>query len=480
MPAGPRVLVVTTFHRYFMKHLLVVSAIFVAAISAPLILVVVGVQVPPSLLYSAMAWPILYGVVPTTIYFILPLAVAIAITWCYAALVADSAHVALYSARLSLISILSPAIVIASGATAVGLLISCVIAPHGVGRIHDVVHLISHGLVPSLLEPNHFYEADGGRQAFEFERWVGENKIEDVFVWRARSRDGEIEQRAIVAKYGEFLETEQETVLALSNGHIQTYGSDSAKPSIVEFDTILQNVGSGVKALPPRNWIGMFELSTPRLLTVFFNPESVGGTTTRWASEALKRFGTPFLALSHTLLGLGLVMMWSRQPRRARLPEWFYLILLAAHGLYLANAEGTIHVDARIGWIAAFSIILEAAIGMLLLRSHVSLNSGSWHRMHKDLPLGDAAHDGPHQLMARVVADQREWSRNETIENPAAYSGEAHAGWPPRTCDTQRSFPDPKGAGHALRDLVPRLGTDLETQSELLEPRDSMSGATCE
>jgi lipopolysaccharide export LptBFGC system permease protein LptF len=83
---------VTTFHRYLAKRLLAASGIATLAVAAPLILTVVGIEVPASLLYSKLAWPILYGIVPTALYFILPVVVSIAITWCYGALVGDFAH----------------------------------------------------------------------------------------------------------------------------------------------------------------------------------------------------------------------------------------------------------------------------------------------------------------------------------------------------------------------------------------------------
>jgi hypothetical protein len=108
---------VTTFHRHLVRRRIAASGLAALAADALLILTVFSIEVPASLLYSKLAWPILYGFVPTTLYFILPF--ALAITWCYGALVRDFAHVILYGPRMSIYSIIGLAVAVASGAAAV-------------------------------------------------------------------------------------------------------------------------------------------------------------------------------------------------------------------------------------------------------------------------------------------------------------------------------------------------------------------------
>ena len=189
-----------------------------------------------------------------------------------------------------------------------------------------------------------------------------------------------------MAKAGEFLETEQETVLALSNGYIEVRKRGSNDLSVAKFDTIVQRFGWGGTNLPVRNWTGMFELNTfdflGRLAELERNPEM----RTHWFSEAFKRLGVPALAISHTLLGLGLAMMRRGSPRSDQLPYAYYFVLALTHILFIATAEGVIRMNLQMGWILAAIVPLEAVIGTVLIAWNSGVLGGR-HPRSTALPL---------------------------------------------------------------------------------------------
>lgn len=370
----------TVIHRHFFERLLAATAIAVLGICGPLILLSIFYHVPTSVLYSDLIWSVIYGIVPTTVFLTLPVAVAIACTWFYARLASDFVVAALYSARFSTASVILPAVVVSMVAAGMVLVLSCIVAPHSVGHTHDVLHILKYNLSPGMLEPERVYKLDEGRRAISFQKWLDKSWVEGVFLQEQVQEKNE--EHTIIAEKGEFIAFEQQTFLALYSGFIQIRNLKNRTLETVEFNQLTQMTGLRGASPPKRDWVGIFELDTPDFIRAYTPAQADRGNAIRWASEAIKRFCIPLLAIVHTLLGLGMVLAWGTvvQDDDWRL-EMFYGVILSVHSLVLVVAEGAINIDVRLGWLAIAIIIAEAAVALVL----INLN---WLRFYLSRPGG--------------------------------------------------------------------------------------------
>jgi lipopolysaccharide export system permease protein len=322
-------------------------------------------DVPTPLLYSMQIWSILSGLMPTEVYLVLPVCVAVAVIWWYDTLVSDRAVEALYSAGHSPLGVALPAIVTAILAAALGLYISNVAAPNGMKRLQDLIYQFEHSLSPNVLEPNKFYGLDHDRRLISFERRIDDSTISNVFL-REIVNGGD--ERIIIAAAGQFFQTDQESYLYLSDGVIQTVERGDTKPAIMNFNRIWISTGLRGTALPRRNWHNVYELGPLAFLEEFKDLKKDPTRTERWASEALKRFGAPILTIAYVLLGLGLLLPELGICRDA----WWRVHALCGlvvfnHAAIMLTADGATTIDARIAWIIAFVMVVEIIAGIVLV-----------------------------------------------------------------------------------------------------------------
>lgn len=305
---------ISTIQLYLTKRLMFASFVAMLAIFFPVLMIQLLSQLPKSALSSELLWPALAGLAPTIFYITLPAVVGIANTWSYSELSSEGTLTILYSAGLSVLNVRVPAFIVALIAVAMGYVTSCVLSPQGATQLENVLYVIENDLSPSLIEPGRFYRLNNGRRVIQYKERLGKNWISGVFM---REIDDNGEEQIIFANDAIFERRENESWLILRNGHIQYHKPKTAEDDVVAFTQIIRPTGLAGKKFPKRKWTGFFEMRMTDFLDHYAKAKQDPRQASQWASEALERFGIPFLALAHTMLGLALVNLWGGSTGRS-------------------------------------------------------------------------------------------------------------------------------------------------------------------
>jgi lipopolysaccharide export system permease protein len=351
-------------HRHLTKRLLFAVFLTLVGLVAPLTLVSLFGHLPPAVLYTEFVWPALFGIAPAILYLTLPIAVGVATTWYYGHLLSESTLPVLYSAGFSVLSVSAPAIFVGVLGTVLGYSLSCYVAPLAARQLQDVVNIVQNAPTPALLQPNRFYSIDSGKRVIYFEERIDNDSIGGIFM----REFAEAEEKTFIARRGTFVRREQQTMLILFDGTIQTQRVGDPQVDIVNFERIVQASGLSGSDPPKRNWTGEFELTTGDFLRARAQYEKDPGEANRWRSEALKRFGVPPLAIVHALLGLMLITVWGNSGGRKEAPVVFACLVIASiHTVIMIATEALIPQDGWMIWPVLGLIAAEFTFALGLL-----------------------------------------------------------------------------------------------------------------
>jgi lipopolysaccharide export system permease protein len=363
MEQTPRILSV-----YLGKRVLLGTFVVQVALTIPVVLSALFHQLPSAALRGGLLGPALIGTLPTVTYIALPISVGVAAALEFSRMTSEGMVAVLYSLRLSAWSIARPAIVCALGATALGYLCSCWFAPRYVGAMHDVLNVIRHSLNHRMLEPGQFYSFDEGRRIVYFEKWETPDIAANVFI-RQRSDEKKVEE-TITASRAEFRRNDFNVVMILTHGQIQSRPDDGRRVRVSDFDEYAISLPmQGAKALPSRNWKGVFELNMRDFFAYMKYAMVDRRNFAEWASEAVKRLVIPALALAHTLLGIGLVLnVASATGRRSAAGGAVVAVLPAVHIGILVAAETLIRANPALAIFVVGLALAEIACGVWLIQ----------------------------------------------------------------------------------------------------------------
>jgi lipopolysaccharide export system permease protein len=356
---------------YLGKGVLISALTIQIALSVPVVLSSLFHYLPPAAVRGGLLWPALLGTLPTVTYIALPMAVGVAIALEFARMTNEGMIAVLYSLRLSVWSICFPAIVCAVAATFLGYLISCWIAPHYVGNMHDVIHVIRNSLNHRMLEPATFYSFDYGKRTIYFERWRTPDIAANIFIRQVSLEKHE--EEVIKAEQAEFRRNENGVVMILSHGSIEILSEGAPKARVAEFDeNAIPLPMQGTGELPHRDWRGFFEMPLPQFIAEFNWTHLERSRLAEWSSEATKRFVIPILALSHALLGMGLVLTVGNATGRRSVAASIVIVAVPAfHIGILVAAESLVRIDSRLVALVGLLVIAEFLAGVgLIQRQH--------------------------------------------------------------------------------------------------------------
>jgi lipopolysaccharide export system permease protein len=306
----------------------------------------------------------LFGIAPAILYLSLPIAVGVAATWYYGHLLSESTLPVLYSAGFSVLSISAPAIFVAVLGTAFGYSLSCYLAPLAARQLQDAINVIQHAPTPSLLQPNRFYTLDSGRRVIFFEERIDSDSIGGIFMREFT----EGEEKTFIARRATFVRREEQTLMILFDGTIQTQRTGDARVEIVNFERIVQASGLSGTDPPKRNWTAEFELTTADFLRARPEYGKDPDEANRWRSEALKRFAVPPLAIVHALLGIMLITLWGNSSGRKEAPVVLACLVIASiHTVIMVATEALIPQDGRMVWPVLGLMGAELTLALVLL-----------------------------------------------------------------------------------------------------------------
>ena len=362
---------------YLARRVFIAAIVVQIALTLPVVLTALFHQLPPAALRGGLVWPALVGTVPTVTYIALPMAIGVAAALEFSRMSAEGMMAVLYSLRLSIWSICRPALACAAVFTAVGYMLSCIVAPANVGTMHDVINVIRHTLNHRMLDAGQFYSFEEQQRTIYLERWQTPDVATGVFI-RQFSPEKKQEE-TITAARAEFRRNETSVVMILSNGTIQSRADNAEHVRVAHFDEYAISLPmQGTTGLPPRPWKGVFELPIGEFLRygrlAVYDPRIYA----EWVSEATKRFVVPLLAISHTLLGIGLVVsIASATGRRATASSAVIAVIPVVHVAVLIAAETLVRLNSRL-WVLILAIVLaEMAVGIYLIQSQARVARSS-------------------------------------------------------------------------------------------------------
>lgn len=379
---------VATIRWHVMRRLLFAALVTVSAASVPVSLVFIFHNTPVSVLYSKNVWMVVYAVLPLVLYSAaLPIGFAVAVIWCYDHLVADHEVEALYAAGCSYFRLILPAIVVGAMGTALGLFLSCVVAPDAAKRLVDLTFEIEHNLKPSLLDEQKFYVYDGynsggDQYTIYFDHRLNDEDVSGIFL---REANGGGMEKIVTGKTAKFIEAEQESYLHVFDGVAQWRRRGEAQPRIVHFDDVWLKTGLRGSLPPRRSWASACELGPVEFFTTLADMSVKSIKDWDWVSEALKRFGAPALMIPYALIGITIALRGAGLRRE----NWWRLqaisLLFVINHAAILMATMLPHFDMRLTWVAVSAIVLEVAGGLALPFFAISAPSG--HRRQL-LPIG--------------------------------------------------------------------------------------------
>jgi lipopolysaccharide export system permease protein len=353
---------------YLAKRVLVGTLTIQIALSVPVVLSSLFHYLPPAAVRGGLLWPALVGTLPTVTYIALPMAVGVAIALEFARMTNEGMIAVLYSLRLSVWSICFPAIVCAAFATILGYVLSCWVAPLYVGNMHDVIHVIRNSLNHRMLEPATFYTLDNGRRTIYFERWKTPDIAGNIFIRQYSSEKHE--EEVIKAEQAEFRRNDSGVIMILGHGSIEILPEGAQRARVHEFDeNAIPLPMQGNRELPQRSWRGFFEQPLSSFMSDLSWLPLDRVRFAEWGSEAAKRFMIPVLALSHALLGMGLVLLVGNATgRRSAATSAVIVAIPLVHIGILVAAESLVRVNLRLLGLVALLVVAEFIVGIALLQ----------------------------------------------------------------------------------------------------------------
>jgi lipopolysaccharide export system permease protein len=248
--------------------------------------------------------------------------------------------------------------------TAFGYSLSCYVAPLAARQLQDVINMVQNAPTPALLQANRFYSLDGGKRTIFFEERIDNDSIGGIFMREFADN----EEKTFIARRGTFVRREQQTLLILFDGTIQTQRAGDPQVEIVNFERIVQASGLSGSDPPKRNWTSEFELTTTEFLKARAQFQQDPVEANRWRSEALKRFGVPPLAIVHALLGLMLITLWGNSSGRKEAPVVLACLVIASiHTVIMIAIEALIPHHGWVVWPVMALMAAEFTLGISLL-----------------------------------------------------------------------------------------------------------------
>ncbi len=353
---------------YLAKRMAISALLIEVCLCVPVVMTSIFHYLPPTAVRGGLLWPALLGTMPTVLYIALPIAVAVAVMLEFIRMSGEGMIGVLYSLRLSVWAICAPAAAVGAAAVVLGYSISCFIAPAYVGDMHDVIYVIRNSLNHRMLEPAHFYTFDDGKRTLYFQRWQTPDIASNIFINQFDPEKKE--EQIIAAARAEFRRNETGVVMIMGNGSIQTRSQDSSNIRAANFDEYVMPLAmQGSGGLPKRSWRGVFELPGAAFFADRKDEAPDPHKLAEWTSEAAKRTGIPFLALTHVLFGVALVLTVSNATgRQSSATTLTVLAVPVMHIAMLIAMETLVRKNPDLVWFVAAAIVVEFAAALWLLQ----------------------------------------------------------------------------------------------------------------
>jgi len=315
------------------------------------------------LLYLLALW------LPMMIYLSMPMILAIAIGYAYAAALQDREITVLNAAGVSSLKLAAPGMVAAAAGTVFCAAMSLYFVPVAFLEFRERTFLAEKNLGPHSIRENQFTEVKPGVDVYFEERLSGD-AVRNVVV---HMRDGNT-TTAITGRIAVFTRVDRRLNIVFYDGYLTRSlpAAQSSEPSVVRFASNVQELARVYSAedLGERGW-GFFERHLPQLLSPPASEPLSAEDRAGWITEGLKRILHPILCVVYALAAIAIALGtgFGRRVTMTELVLRVVAFLIAVHPAYLVGIGvlgRTPEIDARIVFV--YPVVIGAIALAMLLR----------------------------------------------------------------------------------------------------------------
>lgn len=239
---------------------------------------------------------------PSFLTIILPISAFTAILFVYYRLESDSEIVVMRAAGLSHMSLMRPALLMATGVTALTFLLTLYLMPLGFRTFKDLQFVVRNSFAPVLIQEGTFNNIVTGVTVYVRER-SSNGALSGILVHDSRDPERPV---TMMAERGALVMTEDGPRVVMVNGNRQEVESDRGVLSLLYFDQYSLDLG-GIAESPTYRWREGGE----RYLHELFNPGDTPDdikSADKLRAEAHRRLVTPLYAFALALIAVAGVL----------------------------------------------------------------------------------------------------------------------------------------------------------------------------
>lgn len=265
---------------------------------------------------------------PGFLTIILPIAAFTAILYVYYRLDNDSEILVMRAAGLSHLSLMRPALIMATGVTALTYLLTLYLMPLGFRTFKDLQFVVRNSFAPVLIQEGTFNNIVTGVTVYVRER-SSNGALKGILVHDSRDPERPV---TMMAERGALVLTKEGPRVVMVNGNRQEVEADRGLLSLLYFDQYSLDLG-GLSQSPTYRWREGGE----RYLHELFSPGDTADdirSADKLRAEAHRRLVTPLYALALALIAVAGVLggkfnrreKWVRAVGAATLAVGFELV----------------------------------------------------------------------------------------------------------------------------------------------------------
>lgn len=239
---------------------------------------------------------------PGFLTIILPIAAFVAILYVYYRMETESEILVMRAAGLSHLALMRPALVMATGVTAVTFLLSLYLMPLGFRTFKDLQFVVRNNFAPVLIQEGTFNNIVSGVTVYVRER-SGNGELSGILIHDSRDPERPV---TVMAERGALVMTEDGPRVVMVNGNRQEVELDRGVLSLLYFDQYSLDLG-GIAESPAYRWREGGERYLRELFDPGDTPDDIKSAD-KLRAEGHRRLVTPLYTLALALIAVAAVL----------------------------------------------------------------------------------------------------------------------------------------------------------------------------
>ncbi|MFK7839418.1 MAG: LPS export ABC transporter permease LptF [Bdellovibrionales bacterium] len=325
----------SVFDRYIMKNI-AIATLFVAITLSAIIFLTQSLRFLELVIESgasgAAFWQLTFLALPRFFEVILPLALMSGVVFVYARMISDSEIVVLRASGLSAFRLSRPAIIFALVVTVLLMSITMWVGPKSLSKMQEMRQVIKSQFSALFLKEGVFNQVGKGLTVYVREKDIN-GDLRGLLIHDSRQKNEN--PSTVVARHGVLVSTDRGFEVLVHEGSRQEFNVQKQVLQRLDFDRYTIDLPNSGEVR--QRWAEPDERTIIELLSPDLSNASDIRNLDELRLEVHKRFVSPFLALSFSLVGCMCLLIGSYN-RRGQVRRILIAVLGVAilQGLYLA------------------------------------------------------------------------------------------------------------------------------------------------